>query len=113
MIGVYYNPSIAILVLAIDFTLRAFTDGHYSPVKSVSKTTVSTLKIKPMLTHAAPKKFAISLGVVLHTNCVISINYRIFMHSSFIKYQIPSNITPFGRDIVKEDAVPILSIRQK
>ena len=78
-IGLYYGNPFIMLGLAIDFSLRAFTDGPYSPIKLIAKATAGILKIKPKLTDAAPKKFAAGLGVLfcIFITFFLVINYTI------------------------------------
>ena len=81
-IGLYYNQPFIVLLLAVDFMLRAFTDGNYSPVKFFAKKMVVILNSKPKLTDAAPKKFAASLGVLF---CMLIVFFQL------IKYTLIAN----------------------
>jgi len=62
--GIYLESYILVLLLALDFGLRAFTTGKYSLIKTVSKKVVYNLELKPKLIDASPKKFAAGLGLV-------------------------------------------------
>lgn len=55
---------IPMVILAIDFALRAFTSGDISPVKLLSRQIVNLLNISPKPVDAAPKKFAAGVGMV-------------------------------------------------
>jgi hypothetical protein len=63
LVGLYLHNPFIFALLAIDFALRAFTNGNYSLIKFGSKQIVSILDITPKPTDAAPKKFAAGLGV--------------------------------------------------
>src|ERR1700722_6519262 len=61
--GLYLRNPFIFALLAIDFALRAFTNGNYSLIKFGSKQIVNILEIKQKPADAAPKKFAAGLGV--------------------------------------------------
>lgn len=63
LIGIYFKSPLVLAALAIDFSLRAFTSGQYSPLKYISKRFSNYLGITPKIVDAAPKKFAASIGV--------------------------------------------------
>lgn len=63
-IGFFFNAYPVFLILALDFAVRAFTNGDFSPLRFFSKSTVKALKIRHKPADAAPKKFAASLGMV-------------------------------------------------
>ncbi len=75
--ALWFNSYIIIMLLAIDFALRAFTQGKASPLKFLSRQTVQLLKIKNKPTDAAPKKFAAGVGMVfcLAIACMQILNY--------------------------------------
>lgn len=50
--------------LAIDFTIRGFFDGKYSPVGNSGKWIVRTLNLKGKYINAGPKIFAAQVGMV-------------------------------------------------
>lgn len=60
--GVYFKSSFVFAVLALDFFLRAFTSGTYSPLKYISKRFSNYLGASPKMVDAAPKKFAAGIG---------------------------------------------------
>ena len=64
LIGLYTHNPVVLALLAIDFALRAFTSGYYSPIKLGSKQLVTRLGIKNKPVDAAPKRFAAGLGMV-------------------------------------------------
>ena len=53
--------------LAIDFAIRAFTNGNASPLKIISKKIAEIFKFKKKPIDAAPKKFAAGLGLLFST----------------------------------------------
>ncbi|WP_316797011.1 DUF4395 domain-containing protein [Pedobacter agri] len=53
-----------ILVLTIDFALRAFTSGKFSLLKIVAIKISNALNLQTKLTDLAPKKFAATMGYV-------------------------------------------------
>jgi hypothetical protein len=60
--GVYFKSSIVLAALAIDFYLRTFTSGKYSPLKYISKRFSNYLGVSPKMVDTAPKKFAAGIG---------------------------------------------------
>ncbi len=60
--GVYFKSSIVIAAIAVDFYLRTFTSGTFSPLKYISKRFSNYLVASPKLVDAAPKKFAAGIG---------------------------------------------------
>jgi hypothetical protein len=52
------------LFLAIDFSIRAFTNGKLSVLKLIGTITAQLLKIEPKPIFAPPKKFAALLGFI-------------------------------------------------
>ena len=67
-VGMYFKSPVVFIMLAIDFVLRTFTNGKYSPLKYVSKKLVSYLRIPKKEVDALPKKFAVGIGLVF---CII------------------------------------------
>ncbi len=63
ILGLYLHNPFVFGLLALDFALRAFTNGNYSLIKLGSKQIVTILDIKQKPADAAPKKFAAGLGV--------------------------------------------------
>ncbi|TCD11093.1 DUF4395 domain-containing protein [Pedobacter frigidisoli] len=59
-----YSNYWAILVLTIDFALRAFTSGKFSLLKIIAIKISKALNLKPKMTDLAPKKFAATMGFV-------------------------------------------------
>jgi flagellar biosynthesis protein FliR len=60
--GLYFKSPFIIAALAIDFSLRAFTNGNYSPLKYISKRFSNYFGTDPKMVDAAPKKFAAGIG---------------------------------------------------
>lgn len=54
----------AILVLTLDFALRAFTTGKFSLLKMVAIKISKAFNVQPKMTDLAPKKFAATMGFV-------------------------------------------------
>jgi hypothetical protein len=52
------------LFLIVDFSLRGFDFGKYSVLRSISKSIVEALNIKPKPIDSAPKLFAAKIGIV-------------------------------------------------
>ena len=50
--------------LTIDFALRAFSSGKFSPMKFIAINLAKALSLKPKMTDLAPKKFAATMGFV-------------------------------------------------
>src|ERR1700739_3613460 len=61
--GTYFKLPILIALLAIDFFLRAFTNGKYSPLKYLARRSSDYLGLDEKPTDAAPKKFAAGIGL--------------------------------------------------
>lgn len=61
LVSQWYSIS---FLLAIDFALRAFTDGTYSPVKQLAKNIAIVISLPKKPIDAAPKKFAAGVGLV-------------------------------------------------
>jgi hypothetical protein len=62
--GLYFKSPLVLSALAIDFSLRAFTSGNYSPLKYISKKVSNIFGFSQKLVDAAPKKFAAALGAI-------------------------------------------------
>ena len=54
----------AVLFLSVDFGLRAFTSGKFSPLKLLAINFAKALHLKLKMTDLAPKKFAATMGFV-------------------------------------------------
>jgi len=61
--GLFINNPLIFTLLAIDFSIRAFTTGKGSFIKYGSKKVVKFFGIKEKPVDAAPKKFAAGLGM--------------------------------------------------
>ncbi|HTB08058.1 MAG TPA: DUF4395 domain-containing protein [Bacteroidia bacterium] len=69
--GVYFNWPLLLVALAVDFYLRAFTKGTFSPVKGLSKSIVAFLGLTQKKSDAAPKKFAAGIGLFFTASIAI------------------------------------------
>jgi hypothetical protein len=63
----YFQLPMGALLLAIDFTVRAFTNGRLSPLRQVALLIAQTLQLPAKPIDAAPKKFAAGVGIVFST----------------------------------------------
>ncbi|MBU0570592.1 MAG: DUF4395 domain-containing protein [Candidatus Omnitrophica bacterium] len=53
-----------ILILTVDFFLRSFVKGKYSPIRTASIVINKVLEIKPEMVNAGPTVFAAKIGFV-------------------------------------------------
>jgi hypothetical protein len=72
-IGIILKSGIIILLMGIDFALRAFTSGEYSLVRLCAVKILRILKseFKPM--EAEPKKFSAGLGFIFSIAIALSL----------------------------------------
>ena len=70
------------ILLTIDFFLRSFT-MKYSPIANFSKLVLNTLKIEGEPIDAAPKKFAVRIGLMMS---IILITISLFGYHEFSVY---------------------------
>jgi hypothetical protein len=63
--GIILKSYILVFLIAVDFAVRAFTNGKYSVIRSISKSIAGLLKLKSKPIDAAPKKFAAGMGMVM------------------------------------------------
>jgi hypothetical protein len=63
--GIILKSYILVLLVAVDFAIRAFTDGKFSFIRTISKSAAGLLKLKSKPIDAAPKKFAAGLGFAM------------------------------------------------
>lgn len=59
-------------LLAVDFLLRAFNFGKYSPLGWVAKTAIQVLSIGEKPVDQAPKRFAATIGLMLSAGMLAS-----------------------------------------
>lgn len=59
-----------ILIVAADFFVRGFGQPKYSPFAKVSKKILELVKVKPVMTDAAPKIFAARIGFLF--SCLLT-----------------------------------------
>lgn len=62
--GVILKSPVILIALGLDFALRAFTNGNYSPIKYTSKQLFKLSWLSEKIGDAAPKKFAAGIGFV-------------------------------------------------
>lgn len=74
--GIYFQSPLLISALALDFYLRAFTGGKYSPLKYISKRLSNYMGLSQKMVNAAPKKFAAGIGLLFS----ISISGLLWFH---------------------------------
>ncbi len=60
-----FNTPVFLVFLVIDFFLRAFTKGKYSPLCLLSRTLLNLLKLSEIKIDKAPKIFAARMGFVM------------------------------------------------
>jgi hypothetical protein len=65
IISLFINPLPVFIFLMIDFFLRAFNHGKYSPLNILSGAIVKQFKIPNKPIDQAPKRFAAGIGFVL------------------------------------------------
>lgn len=82
-IAIYFNFYIITLFLIFDFASRAFLGGNYSLLKLIAKQLNTALKIKPLLTDEAPKKFAALLGFIF-VNVIFVLQYFNFQQTALV-----------------------------
>ena len=82
-IAIDFNFYIITLFLIFDFASRAFLGGNYSVLKLIAKHINTALKIKPLLTDEAPKKFAALLGFIF-VNVIFVLQYFNFQQTATI-----------------------------
>src|ERR1700741_5181876 len=70
-ISFYTQPLLIIAFLAIDFFLRGFNMGKYSPLNKLSELVVRQLHISNKPIDQAPKRFAAKIGFILSVAVII------------------------------------------
>ncbi|MDX2195818.1 MAG: DUF4395 domain-containing protein [Cytophagales bacterium] len=83
-LSLYLNLYVLSAFLAVDFAIRAFTDGRASLLKNISKYLVQVLKIGERPIDAAPKKFAAGVGALFS----ISISLLQIFHFPYAAYAV-------------------------
>lgn len=76
LVSLVLNNYFISLFLILDFSLRSFTKGNYSPLRKIALYLNQFLKLEPKIIPAAPKKFAAGLGVVFSTFITISLIFN-------------------------------------
>ena len=66
LMGLFFltNNPIFIVITALDYFIRAFIDGKYSPLKNLASVLVKTLKLDDKKINLAQKVFASRLGTL-------------------------------------------------
>lgn len=72
----------ALLLLAADFGIRAFTNGRFSLLRLLAKQTVQTFRLGNRPVNAAPKRFAAGVGFVF----LLGISLAVYLDLSFAVY---------------------------
>jgi hypothetical protein len=83
-IGIVSKSVVIILLLGVDFAVRSFTSGEYSPVKFFAGKVIGILKIKYKPIEAEPKKFSAGLGFIFS----IAIASSLFANDLILAYII-------------------------
>ncbi|HLP95371.1 MAG TPA: DUF4395 domain-containing protein [Saprospiraceae bacterium] len=70
---------LAFLLLAVDFGLRAFSSGFYSPLRQLAQWIARKSSLGIKLTDAAPKKFAAGIGLIfaLSISLALTLNWEV------------------------------------
>jgi hypothetical protein len=79
----FSQPLLLIAFLAIDFFLRAFNWGKYSPLNKLSGVVVKQLHIANKPIDQAPKRFAVKIGFLLSVAVAICLLTQAF-NAAFI-----------------------------
>ena len=74
LVAVYFifNFPIALWILMIDFAIRGFIDGKYSPISRMNMWIVKQLKLSNKIINAGPKIFAAQVGLILSIFAIIA-----------------------------------------
>ncbi len=67
-----FNFQIALWVLMIDFAIRGFVDGKYSPICRMNIWIANKLNLSPKIINAGPKIFAAQVGLFLTIIALVS-----------------------------------------
>jgi hypothetical protein len=82
--GIYFKLPLLFVALAVDFYLRTFTSGKYSPLKYISKRVFTYIGVSEKMTDAAPKKFAAGIGFVFS----IAVAGLLWIHYDMAAYSL-------------------------
>lgn len=69
--AVFFNNIVFSILLVIDFSLRVFSSGRYSPFKLLSSKIVDLTNLPKKSVDAAPKKLAAFIGLIFVTLILI------------------------------------------
>ena len=78
----YFQPWI-LLLLALDYFIRAFTRKH-SPITDLSRWITKHLKLSPKPIDGAPKKFAAKIGAVMSTLLLATLFFELYLPAFII-----------------------------
>src|ERR1700761_6566859 len=73
VLSIFAPPILLFAFLAIDFFLRGFNLGKYSPLNKLSELTVKQFRIGNKPIDQAPKRFAAKIGFVLSAAVLLSL----------------------------------------
>lgn len=59
---IYFKQPVYLYIAALDYFVRAFVDGQYSPLRFIANYIASFLRLKPRMIDKAPKLFASRVG---------------------------------------------------
>ena len=65
IVSLWEPASLLVALLAVDFTIRAWIDRKYSPLRFVAKSITGALGWEPKPVYAPPKRFAAQIGSTL------------------------------------------------
>jgi hypothetical protein len=82
--AIFTNNYFITALLVVDFSLRAFTSGKFSPLKFVARKIVGALNIQGKQVDAAPKKFAALLGVLFSFSVLVLQILKLFVAAKVV-----------------------------
>jgi hypothetical protein len=84
IIGLLIGNEYVFAFLAVDFSLRAFTNGNYSLLKYLAIQLQAVVGFKQQLIDAAPKKFAAGLGIWFCAIIAVLLHTQFFIAASIL-----------------------------
>lgn len=76
IVSLVLNNYFISIFLILDFSLRSFIKGNYSPLRKIGVYLNQFLKLEPIIIPAAPKKFAAGLGIVFSSLITIALIFN-------------------------------------
>lgn len=76
LLGLLTGSWLVFLLLAVDFGLRAFSSGFYSPLRQIAQWIAQKSSLSVKLTDAAPKKFAAGIGLVFGFSIALALTLK-------------------------------------